>query len=75
MMGLNLDAGRFFSYFIILFFVNMMMNGLFRLFGAITADFFLANQIAGFVLITAVTYTGYAIPYYSMHPWLFWYDN
>ncbi|KAG2224961.1 hypothetical protein INT45_000082 [Circinella minor] len=72
MMGLNLDAGRFFSYFIILFFVNMMMNGLFRLFGAITSDFFLANQIAGFVLITAVTYTGYVIPYYSMHPWLFW---
>ncbi|KAI9499206.1 ABC-2 type transporter-domain-containing protein [Zychaea mexicana] len=72
MMGLNLDAGRFFTYFITLFFINMMMNGLFRFFGAITADFFLANQIAGFVLITAVTYTGYVIHYYSMHPWLFW---
>ncbi|KAI8142003.1 ABC-2 type transporter-domain-containing protein [Fennellomyces sp. T-0311] len=72
MMGLNLDAGRFFTFFIVLFFINMMMNGLFRLFGAITSDFFLANQIAGVVLISLVTYTGYVIPYNSMHPWLFW---
>ncbi|KAI9278738.1 ABC-2 type transporter-domain-containing protein [Phascolomyces articulosus] len=72
MMGLNLTAGRFFTFFITLFFINMMMNGLFRFFGAITSSFFLATQISGVVLISLVTYTGYVIPYNSMHPWLFW---
>ncbi|KAI8142015.1 ABC-2 type transporter-domain-containing protein [Fennellomyces sp. T-0311] len=72
MMGLNLDAGRFFTYFIILFFITMMMNGLFRFFGAITSNFFIANQIAGGALLMAISYTGYVIPYSSMHPWFIW---
>ncbi|KAI9319048.1 ABC-2 type transporter-domain-containing protein [Dichotomocladium elegans] len=72
MMGLNLDAGRFFTFFITLFFINMMMNGCFRMFGAITSSFFFATQFAGVILISLVTYTGYVIPYRSMHPWLFW---
>ncbi|CDS09454.1 hypothetical protein LRAMOSA10814 [Lichtheimia ramosa] len=72
MMGLKLDAGAFFTYFITLFFVNMMMNGLFRMFGAVTSSFFFATQFSGVILIALVTYTGYIIPYPSMHPWLFW---
>lgn len=72
MMGLNLDAGRFFTFFIVLFFVNMMMNGFFRSFGAIMSNFFFATQISGVLLIVLITYTGYVIPYNTMHPWLFW---
>ncbi|KAI8997800.1 ABC-2 type transporter-domain-containing protein [Pilobolus umbonatus] len=72
MMGLNLTAGRFFTFFIVLFFLNMCMNGFFRFFGAITSSFFLATQITGILLIAITTYTGYTIPYNKMHPWLFW---
>ncbi|KAG1495472.1 hypothetical protein G6F46_007714 [Rhizopus delemar] len=72
MMGLNLTAGRFFTFFIVLFFINMCMNGFFRFFGAITSSFFLATQITGVLLIAITSYTGYTIPYKKMHPWLFW---
>ncbi|KAF1807145.1 ABC-2 type transporter-domain-containing protein [Mucor lusitanicus] len=72
MMGLNLTAGRFFTFFVVLFFLNMCMNGFFRFFGAITSSFFLATQITGVLLIAITSYTGYTIPYKKMHPWLFW---
>ena len=57
---------------IVLFFLNMCMNGFFRFFGAITSSFFLATQITGVLLIAIASYTGYTIPYNKMHPWLFW---
>lgn len=57
MMGLKLDAGAFFTYFITLFFVNMMMNGLFRMFGAVTSSFFFATQFSGVILIALGMYT------------------
>ncbi|KAG1047886.1 hypothetical protein G6F46_009926 [Rhizopus delemar] len=72
MMGLKLTAGAFFSFFIILFFINMCMNGFFRFFGSSTSSFFLATQLSGVVLIAVTSYTGYTIPYNKMHPWLFW---
>ncbi|KAG0784732.1 hypothetical protein G6F16_008005 [Rhizopus arrhizus] len=72
MMGLKLTAGAFFSFFIVLFFINMCMNGFFRFFGASTSSFFLATQLSGVILIAVTTYTGYTIPYNKMHPWLFW---
>ncbi|KAL0075492.1 ABC-2 type transporter-domain-containing protein [Phycomyces blakesleeanus] len=72
MIGLNLTAGKFFTFFILLFFINMSMNGFFRIFGAITRSFFVATQLAGFVLIAVFTYVGYTIPYLKMHPWLYW---
>ncbi|KAI9487482.1 MAG: ABC-2 type transporter-domain-containing protein [Benjaminiella poitrasii] len=72
MMGLNLNAGRFFTFFVTLFFVNMCMNGFFRFFGAITSSFFFATQFSGIILIATITYCGYVIPYGDMHPWLSW---
>ncbi|KAI8062097.1 ABC-2 type transporter-domain-containing protein [Gongronella butleri] len=72
MMGLNLTAGRFFTYTVTLFFINMTMNAFFRFFGAISPSFFVATQVTGVLLVSIVTYTGYVIPYSKMHPWLFW---
>ncbi|KAI8140373.1 ABC-2 type transporter-domain-containing protein [Fennellomyces sp. T-0311] len=71
-MGLNMSADRFFTYFLVMFFINMMMNGLLRLFAGISKNFFTANVNAGTILVLVVIYTGYVIPYNSMHPWLFW---
>ncbi|KAI8371221.1 ABC-2 type transporter-domain-containing protein [Choanephora cucurbitarum] len=72
MMGLKLTAGAFFTFFIVLFFINMCMNGFFRFFGASTTSFFLATQVSGIILIAVTSYTGYTIPYNKMHPWLSW---
>ncbi|CAO3598758.1 unnamed protein product [Absidia cylindrospora] len=72
MMGLNLDASRFFTYFITMFFINMSTIGFFRFFGAITNSFFVATQLASIVIIMFYNYTGYIISYNKMHPWLFW---
>ncbi|KAI9007454.1 ABC-2 type transporter-domain-containing protein [Phycomyces nitens] len=73
MIGLNLTAGKFFTFLVVLFFVNMTMNGFFRLFGAITSSFFVATQVSGTVLVTALSYVGYTIPYPKMYPWLYWF--
>ncbi|KAI9013954.1 ABC-2 type transporter-domain-containing protein [Phycomyces nitens] len=72
MTGLNLTAGKFFTFFVILFFLNMTMNGVFRLFGATTSSFFVATQVSSVILVAAVSYVGYALPYPKMHPWLYW---
>ncbi|KAI8068628.1 ABC-2 type transporter-domain-containing protein [Gongronella butleri] len=72
MMGLNLTAGRFFTYLVTMFFINMSTIGFFRFFGAISPSFFVATQLSSFVIITLYNYTGYIITYSKMHPWLFW---
>jgi ABC-type multidrug transport system permease subunit/ABC-type multidrug transport system ATPase subunit len=71
-MGLTSSAGAFFTFFITLFFINMCMNGFFRLFGAITNSFFIASQSSGIIFVALVIYCGYVIPKSDMHPWLSW---
>ncbi|KAJ8660040.1 hypothetical protein O0I10_004267 [Lichtheimia ornata] len=72
LMHLDLDAGRWFTYFIILIFINLAMNGFFRFFGTITSSFFVATQVSGALFVALVTYSGYVIPYQTQHPWLYW---
>lgn len=73
LMGLALDAGRFFSYFITMFFIIMTMNGFFRQIGAITSNFFVAGQASNILYILVVMNSGYFIPKATMHPWFSWY--
>ncbi|KAI8968505.1 ABC-2 type transporter-domain-containing protein [Mycotypha africana] len=72
MMDLSLDAGKWFTFFVTLFFMNLCMNGFFRVWGALTNNFFLATVITGIIFIATTTYVGYTIPFSKMHPWLFW---
>ncbi|CAO3676817.1 hypothetical protein G6F70_002214 [Rhizopus microsporus] len=72
MMGLVLDAGKFFTFFIILVVTNLCMNGFFRFWGAVSPNFFTASQLSSILLIAALVYSGYQIPYNKMHPWLMW---
>ncbi|ORZ24007.1 ABC-2 type transporter-domain-containing protein [Absidia repens] len=72
MMGLNLNAGRFFTYFIVMLFINLSTIGFFRFFGAITSSFFLATQLSSVIIITFYNYTGYIVSFDKMHPWLVW---
>ncbi|KAI7876976.1 hypothetical protein K492DRAFT_210004 [Lichtheimia hyalospora FSU 10163] len=72
LMGLALDAGRFFSYFITMFFIIMTMNGFFRQIGAITTNFFVAGQLSNILYILVVMNAGYFISFDTMHPWFSW---
>ncbi|KAI8381275.1 ABC-2 type transporter-domain-containing protein [Radiomyces spectabilis] len=72
MMGFNLDAGRFFTFFIVIVFANLAFNGFFRVFGAMTNSFFIASQVSGVCSIAVYTYCGYFITEPFMHPWLSW---
>ncbi|KAI8993723.1 ABC-2 type transporter-domain-containing protein [Pilobolus umbonatus] len=72
MMGLKLTAGAFFTFFIVLFFTTMAMNGFFRFFGSVTTNFSLAGQASGSFLLLISTYIGYTIVYDKMYPWLSW---
>ncbi|KAI8051379.1 ABC-2 type transporter-domain-containing protein [Gilbertella persicaria] len=72
MMGLVLEAGRFFTFMIILVVTNLCMNGFFRFWGSVSPTFFTASQLSSILLIACLIYCGYQIPYKQMHPWLFW---
>ncbi|KAG2177325.1 hypothetical protein INT43_007982 [Umbelopsis isabellina] len=72
MIGLDLTAGKYFTFMIILIVTNMCMNGFFRFFGSISPNFFTASQTSSIFLIAFLVYSGYQIPYKLMHPWLFW---
>ncbi|KAG0174917.1 hypothetical protein DFQ28_003658 [Apophysomyces sp. BC1034] len=72
LMGFYLDAGRFFTFLVTIFFLIMTMNGFFRFFGAITTSFFAATQLSGVVVNILLPYAGFAIHVSSMHPWLKW---
>ena len=73
LMGLALDAGRFFSYFITMFFIIMTMNGFFRQIGAITRNFFVAGQLSNILYNLALMNAGYFLDFNSSHPWFKWY--
>ena len=72
-MGLYLDAGRFFTFFIIMFWITFAIIGFFRFFGVITTSFDVANQASSLAFILFFLYLGYFIVYDAMHPWFFWY--
>ncbi|KAI9257268.1 ABC-2 type transporter-domain-containing protein [Phascolomyces articulosus] len=72
LMGLYPDASRFFTFFLIMTFMTLSMNGFFRFFGLFINNFMAANQFAVVMFIYSFLYMGYYIYYNSMHPWFFW---
>ncbi|KAI9275480.1 ABC-2 type transporter-domain-containing protein [Phascolomyces articulosus] len=72
MFGFYLDAGRFFMFFIVLVFFNMMINGIYRFIGSCSTNWTLAAQITGSLMLILSTYAGFVIPYRIMKPWLSW---
>ncbi|KAI9265133.1 ABC-2 type transporter-domain-containing protein [Phascolomyces articulosus] len=72
LMGLNLDAGRFFTHFLTLVTMSVSMSGFFRFFGLLTNNFMIANLVACVMFIYAFLYMGYYMYYSVMHPWFFW---
>ncbi|KAF9969887.1 hypothetical protein BGZ73_007565 [Actinomortierella ambigua] len=72
MSGLQLEAGKFFLFCLILAVTALCMTAFFRMWGAISATFDAASGASGIILMALILYSGYMIPYQSMHPWFIW---
>ncbi|KAG0221971.1 hypothetical protein BGW42_007045, partial [Actinomortierella wolfii] len=70
--GLQRDAGKFFTFVLIVSVAALCMTSFFRMWGCACKTFDDATKFSGLILLALVLYTGYLIPYQSMHPWFIW---
>jgi ABC-type multidrug transport system permease subunit len=68
MVGLTVEAGAFFTFWIIVFATAMCMTALFRAIGAAFSTFDGASKVSGFMIAALIMYTGYMIKKPAMHP-------
>ncbi|KAF9585985.1 hypothetical protein BGW38_010677 [Lunasporangiospora selenospora] len=72
MAGLQRQAGKWFLFCLILFLTALCMTAFFRMWAAVSATFDAASRNSGLILLALILYSGYMIPYQSMHPWFIW---
>ena len=72
MCGLALDAGAFFTFFLIIFTGYMAMTLFFRSVACLCPDFDYALKFAVVVITFLVLTSGYLIQYHSEQKWLSW---
>ncbi|KAM5381157.1 hypothetical protein ACJZ2D_003073 [Fusarium nematophilum] len=72
MSGLQGDAGRFFTCWIVVNASTLCFVQLFRAVGAMFNHFGLASYISGLLSTIFFVYGGYLIPFSKMHPWFRW---
>ncbi|KAG0044244.1 hypothetical protein BGZ83_010503 [Gryganskiella cystojenkinii] len=72
MAGLQLEAGKWFFFCLILFLTALCMTAFFRMWAAVSATFDAASRNSGLILLALILYSGYMIPLQSMHPWFVW---
>ncbi|KAH7214361.1 ABC-2 type transporter-domain-containing protein [Fusarium oxysporum] len=72
MSGLQVDAGKFFTCWIVVNASTLCFLQLFRAVGAMFNHFGLASYISGLLSTILFVYAGYLIPFGKMHPWFRW---
>lgn len=72
MANLQLAAGKFFTFWIIVNVNNLAFLQLFRMVGALCGKFGTASQLTGLLSTVFFVYGGYLIPFQSMHVWFRW---
>ncbi|KAJ4183507.1 hypothetical protein NW755_009542 [Fusarium falciforme] len=72
MSALQLDAGKFFTFWIVVNAETLCFIQLFRAVGAMFNHFGLASYISGLLSTIFFVYGGYLIPFSKMHPWFRW---
>ncbi|KAF9888262.1 hypothetical protein FE257_008831 [Aspergillus nanangensis] len=72
MAGFQMDAGRFFTFWIILIAYSLCNMQLFRAVGALCKKFGIASMISGFLSTIFFVYGGYLVPFERMHVWFRW---
>ncbi|CAK7221669.1 hypothetical protein SBRCBS47491_004607 [Sporothrix bragantina] len=72
MSALQMNAGKFFTFWIITNASTLCFLQLFRMIGALCSKFGVASQMTGLVSTVFFVYGGYLIPFGRMHPWFRW---
>ncbi|GAA6043179.1 hypothetical protein JCM8097_008713 [Rhodosporidiobolus ruineniae] len=72
MGGLYQSGGAFFSFYLIVASGFLSLAGFFRLLGTLCQNYDQASRLASFVVTIMILYSGYLIPIFSQHRWLFW---
>ncbi|KAL3447762.1 ABC-2 type transporter-domain-containing protein [Aspergillus insuetus] len=72
MCALQADAGKFFTFWIVLTVATLCFLSFFRCIGANCTKFGNASKISGFLTTIMMIYTGYLIPFQKMHVWFRW---
>ncbi|GJJ69567.1 ATP-binding cassette, subfamily G (WHITE), member 2, SNQ2 [Entomortierella parvispora] len=72
MAGLQRTFVKWLLFCVILFICAMCMTAFFRMWAAVSATFDAASRNSGLILLALILYSGYMIPYQSMHPWFIW---
>ncbi|KAJ6111330.1 hypothetical protein N7523_007391 [Penicillium sp. IBT 18751x] len=72
MAALQMDAGRFFTFWIIIIIQTLCFIQLFRTVGAVCKKFGNASKISGLLSTIFFVYGGYLIPFHKMHVWFRW---
>ncbi|CAH0003728.1 unnamed protein product, partial [Clonostachys byssicola] len=70
--GFQYDAGKFFTWFLVLYVENMALSMIFRTVGILTKSMSWAVLPVGVIFNIGVIYTGLYIPPPQMQGWLFW---
>jgi len=72
MSNLQVDAGKFFTFWIVVNASTLCFIQLFRMVGALCGRFGTASQVSGLLSTIFFVYSGYLIPYKKMHVWFRW---
>lgn len=72
MSGLQMDAGKFFTFWIVVNASTICFCQMFRAVGAMFSHFGTASYITGLLSTIFFVYGGYLIPFSKMHPWFRW---
>ncbi|CAK7222792.1 hypothetical protein SEUCBS140593_005023 [Sporothrix eucalyptigena] len=72
MSALQMNAGKFFTFWIITNASTLCFLQFFRAIGALCNNFGVASQLTGLCSTIFFVYGGYLIPFGRMHPWFRW---
>jgi ABC-type multidrug transport system ATPase subunit len=67
-----MDAGKFFTFWVITMISALMLTALYRLIGCMFESFDNAAKISGFYSMVMMVYGGFFIPFQTMHVWFRW---
>lgn len=72
MVGLKTTAAAFFTFWVLLFTISMVVTALCRAVGSLCRSFDAASKVMGILMMAYLTYAGYMIFKPQMHPWFVW---
>jgi ATP-binding cassette subfamily G (WHITE) protein 2 (SNQ2) len=72
MTGFQVDAGKFFTFWILTTVIALCFTQMYRMIGSLFQNFDNASKISGFWTMAMMVYAGYFIPQQNMHPWFGW---